>query len=258
VTTPFHAFSVRQAGSAVWSAGRWADAPSDLAVREGEADPNQRAAIPLEGLMGSERLPRADRVTQVGALAMGRALAGLARIDPTEVSVLTASVMATAYTNERFERRRMESKPPEPRSFPYTAPNAPAGEMAIAAVARGPTLAFVGGPEVGLAALLRAARWIADGRCSRAIVVATECTPPSPTLIAPPGVVPVECAAAVVVERGDGLSLRWAGDAVDAQSAGPLLSVGPLAMLVLAARAGVQTTVRVRSAAGACVEAQSG
>jgi len=169
-------------------------------------------------------------------------------------------VLATAHTNERFERRRMESRPPEPRAFPYTAPNAAAGEFSIALRARGPTLALVGGHEVGLAALERAYRWIERGAARRVVVIATECPPERPRLVSPPGVDPVECAAALVLERtdpgaNDALQIRYVTSVVGHRGKDPLLSVGPIGALWLAPRA---TVVTVASAAGAALEARIG
>src|SRR5690606_5511831 len=61
-------------GGSVWIAGRWVEGVADLAAREGERD--ARATLNVEGLFPGDRIPRADRVTQLGALALARAVAG--------------------------------------------------------------------------------------------------------------------------------------------------------------------------------------
>lgn len=249
---------VRVSSAAVWIAGRFAETPADLKPSSGDA--SVRAEISVTGLFTGDRIPRADRVTQLGALVLARAIRALEPCEPDETAVITASVLATAYTNERFERRRMESRPPEPRAFPYTAPNAAGGEFSIALRARGPTLALVGGHEVGLAALERACRWIERSAARRVVVIATECPPEHPRLVSPPGVDPVECAAAVVLERADAaaddaLRIRYVPSAVGHRGVDALLSVGPIGALWLSPRA---TVITVASAAGAALEARIG
>jgi len=221
--------------------------------------------IDTAGLFPGDRIQRADRVTQLGAVVLARAVADLAPCETEGFGVITASMLATAHTNERFERRRVEQRPPEPRVFPYTAPNAAGGEFSIALGARGPSLALVGGPEVGLVAVERACAWLARGDAARVVVVATECVPPTWSTVAPSGIVPVECAAALVLDRADrslgGLvRARWlAVDDVGAnpaleEPADPTLSVGPLAALVVAARTGLAARVRVRPRVGSAIE----
>jgi 3-oxoacyl-[acyl-carrier-protein] synthase II len=256
-------------GGAVWIAGcfvedlaTWSDAAAHAAARLAGAT---AAELEVPRLGAGDRIARADRVTQLGALALARALehcGALAPVPGEQLSVLTASALATAFTNERFERRRLEGRAPEPRSFPYTAPNAAAGEFAIALGARGPTVALVGGAGVALEALATAERWIARGRCRRAVVVATECLPEHAERALPPGARAVECAAAVVVEaadaqgaRGAAVSVRYAAaEAERVALAG--LSVDALARVCFAARGADAVLVRGESEAGAALEAR--
>jgi 3-oxoacyl-[acyl-carrier-protein] synthase II len=151
--------------------------------------------------------------------------------------------------------------------FPYTAPNAAGGEMAVALGARGPSLALVGGPEAGLIALERARGWVARGECERAVVVAVECPPEDERIaaaVAPAGITVIECAAAVVLEAsGDArLAVQWrAADAVNAGAGavvewGPLLSVEALARVALGARVAGCAWVVARAGAGASIEAR--
>jgi hypothetical protein len=246
---------------AAFVAGRFVEHARDLDADVAAA--SVRAELRVDGLFAGDRIPRADRVTQLGAIALARAVKELPPIDGERIGVITASTMATAHTNERFERRRMEGKPPEPRAFPYTAPNAAGGEFSIVLRARGPSLALVGGHEVGLAALERGSRWIARGAAERVVVIATECPPPTPKLVAPPGIEPIEGAVAVVLERvatpdARIVTLRYRAGAEGIGATG-LLSLGPLAAAWLATRGSQRgASITVASAAGASIEARVG
>jgi hypothetical protein len=231
-------------GAAAWVAGRWVESEADLcaAKTEGVAD----ARLDLGGLGARGSLARAERAAQLAAMVAARALGGASsRADPDRVSVITASTLASAAANEACERRRLQGRRPDPRGFSRTASNAVAGELCAALGARGPTVALVGGPEVGLVALARACAFIRDGPCERAIVAAYERPPVTPCLVGPPGVAPFECAAVVVLEMLASTSrdarleptrilVEWAP--ADAPSAlTPLLSVEALARVALAA-----------------------
>lgn len=233
--------------SAVWVAGRWISSLEELALERSGID----EVIDLGMLASSRRLQRADRVTRIGAMAAARALAGL---EPqARTSVATASALATAFTNEAWERRRIDKGRPDPRVFAYTATTALAGEVAIALEARGPSIALLGGPEASLAALDRARSWVASGQCDRAIVIACECPAEGPALTAAPA---VACSAAVVLEastQGAGLRLRWrAPDPSERPASSLLLSVEPLARIALATS---PCTVTARAAVGSWIDA---
>lgn len=183
----------------------------------------------LVGPLATERLARSDRVTLGLAAVSGRALAGL-MFGGDDASVITASWLATEHTNHRFETRRQAGLAVEPRTFPYTAPNAAGGELAIALHARGPMLALVGGVEVGLAALERAIAWLGAGRCRQVLVAVGECPWDGVDV---GGVRPVEVAVAFVLERAEvddprpRLRAGYVGGG-PATTSTPLLSVGPL------------------------------
>jgi hypothetical protein len=226
-------------GAAAWIAGRWIATRSELELPSGAAA--VRAPIDVSAYKSSPRIARADRLTRIVAMVAARALRALPDRSTVESrSVIVASTLASAHTNEAFERRRVRTGRPVPRDFPYTAPNAAAGELAAALQARGPTLALVGGMDVGLAAIERACRWVHSGASERVIVVAAECPPETGTIAAPPDIEPVECAAAIVLGRhadessaGATISARWDGSSQAGPTRwGPLLSVGPVAQLV--------------------------
>lgn len=229
------------------------------ALPEGPAGPlDARPALSVPG----ERLPRADRVTQLVAATALRALEGLEGSVPEEqVGVLTASVLGTAQTNERYELRRQETGAAEPRAFAYTAPNAAGGELSVYLRARGPVLSLVGDAEVGLAAVELALRWLRRGRCARVVLVAVEC-PQERSVLTRGGARPVECCAAWVLDAGEGDPVRagWVGS--EAQGAleahAPWLSVGPLAELARARRRGERARVEARAPAGGLLWVERG
>ncbi len=250
------------AGAAAWIAGRWVATAADLGLPP--VATSVRAAVDVSAFAATPRIARADRLTRLVAMVAGRAL--LAPPDPSSIesrSVIVASTLASSHTNEAFERRRMSTGRPVPRDFPYTAPNAAAGELAAALQARGPTLALVGGMDVGLAAIERACRWTRDGNCDRAIVVVAECPPDHASVVAPAGVEPIECAAAFVLQRGHAdsrvhpaISARWsaASDTVPARWE-PMLSVAPIARLVAAWHERVSAEVVCAQQTGAVLRA---
>ncbi len=248
---------------AVFVNGRFVETAREL-DRECAAPRGSTAEISVEGLFPGDRIPRADRVTQVGAVALAKAISGLAAMEPESIGVITASVLATAHTNERFERRRLDGRPPEPRAFPYTAPNAACGEFSIAVRARGPSVALVGAHEVGLAAIERGCRWIERGAATRVLVVATECPPPSPALVAPNGIDPIEGSVALVLERvaDESDAPRVSAEYVASRegiAVTPLLSVGPLALLWCAVRErAARVDLTAASGAGAAIRVSIG
>jgi len=235
--------------TAVWIAGRWITSLDEL-VCESPALPEM---IDLGVLASSRRLQRADRVTRLGAMAAARALADL---EPcANSSVAAASALATAHTNEAWERRRQQGGRLDPRVFAYTATNAMAGELATALQARGPCIALLGSGEASLAALEQARNWVARGQCDRAIVVACECPPEDLTVTR---VACVACCAALVLEPAGATSSRslrlaWrAAGYADQRTLSRLLSVEPLARIALAPG---PCTVTAKSAVGAWIDA---
>lgn len=229
------------AGAAAWIAGRWVGGAADLQLLAETA--GIRAPIDVSAFASVPRIARADRLTRMAAMVAGRALHGID--DPSAVetrSVIMASALASADTNESFEQRRLRTGKPVPRDFPYTAPNAAAGELAAALQARGPSLSLVGGMEAGLAAIERACRWLRSGACDRVVVVAAECPPQDAWCVAPEGIEPVECAAVLVLDQATpnlpdraSLSANWLGSSfVEATPWAPMLSVGLVAAVVAA------------------------
>jgi 3-oxoacyl-[acyl-carrier-protein] synthase II len=117
-----------------------------------------------------DRLLRADPLTRLALAAiarleaLGRPLAG--------AGVVVGSALATLETNALFAARIRErgARAAEPRRFPYTSPNAVAGQCSIAFGLSGPNFSVGGGMHASLEALATAAVLV-EGRDAEWIVV---------------------------------------------------------------------------------------
>jgi 3-oxoacyl-[acyl-carrier-protein] synthase II len=234
--------------SAVWVAGHWIDRLEDLDIERSDAV----ETIDLGILATSRRLQRADRATRIGAMVVARALSGLEAVQ--RVSILTASSLASACSDEAWETRRIQRLRPDPRTFAYTATNAVAGEIAIALEARGPSIALVGEGEASLAVFDRARCWVARGLCDRAIVLAYECPPERSARTTTRA---VACGVAIVLQAADAPSfpcprVRWiAPGSRPLRSKSRTVAVEPLARLALS---GGSCPVVAQPVAGGWVE----
>jgi 3-oxoacyl-[acyl-carrier-protein] synthase II len=97
------------------------------------------------------RIERLDRESALAVSALAEtldAVPALAAADPTRVAVLVATEAGCLEANELFDARRRERGPRgvEPRRFPATSPNLPAGLCSIAFGFQGPSFALGGGP----------------------------------------------------------------------------------------------------------------
>ena len=99
----------------------------------------------------------------------------------------------------------------EPRRFPYTTPNAAAGECAVAFAMNGPAFAVGGGPHGGLEALAVAADLVRGGVADRVVVVGVDEAGPGSRRLAPatrPGAVALMVAAEPLSARLEAWSVR--------------------------------------------------
>ena len=90
--------------------------------------------------------------------------------------IVVGHAYATLDVNEQYNRRILErgARFAEPRKFPYTSPNACAGECSVAFGLTGPNLAVGSGLHGGLEALAVARELIAHGDVDRTVVVAVD------------------------------------------------------------------------------------
>jgi len=126
-----------------------------------------------------DKLARADGLVRltIGAVVRLRELlaaAGQGTLDGA--GILVGHGLATIDTNAAYlaRIRTAGASRGEPRRFPYTTPNAPAGECAVALGLTGPAFAVGGGPHGGLEALAVAADLVRGGVADRIVVVGVD------------------------------------------------------------------------------------
>ena len=135
--------------------------------------------MPLEELatrlgVPIDRLGRADALTRLALAAVSRLEDHAGPLRGAGIVVGTA--LATLETNTAFAGRIREhgAAAAEPRRFPYTSPNAVAGECSIAFGLTGPGFSVGGGTHAGLEALATAAVLVEAGDADRMVGVAVD------------------------------------------------------------------------------------
>jgi 3-oxoacyl-[acyl-carrier-protein] synthase-1/3-oxoacyl-[acyl-carrier-protein] synthase II len=130
----------------------------------------------LSGRVGVavDRLARTDGLVRL-------ALAALARLEDVVgplrgAGIVVGTALATVETNALFAARIRErgARAAEPRRFPYTSPNAVAGECAIAFGLTGPAFSVGGGFHAALEALAAGALLVEGRDAERVVVVAVD------------------------------------------------------------------------------------
>lgn len=226
----------------------WGRGPAALPV-DARASAAGRAVLPLpRPALEGERFRRATRECLLGVEAVSAMLAeaGIDRAAIRGEGTALLFVTAAAYgpSNVGFIGARSGTL-----HFPYTAPSALSGEVAIEFGLTGAYVILVGGAPATIDALWQAGRLLAQGRCERALVLAVEVfedcealwrrarwTLPAPL---------VETAACALLTHGEASAVygAMAGDAgaletaVEAR-AGRTLAAAPLVALALARAAG--------------------
>lgn len=183
------------------------DAPS----RRGER--GQGLVTAPTPVLGGDRFRRATRecLLAVAAAKAAVADAGLAEAElaGTRTGILYVSATGYAAANRAF----LDDETSTTLHFPYTSPSAVPGEVTIELGIRGPYVNLMGGAPATLQALWWAARWLAEGRADRLLVLAAEAFHEvrdlfgrARRLYAGPL---LEGAACLVLEAGEGSTLRW-------------------------------------------------
>ncbi len=121
-----------------------------------------------------DRLRRATRECLLGIAAVEDAVRDGGSSAAALAGERTALVYATAAAYGASNRAFIEGTGASTLHFPYTAPSAVAGEVAIAFGITGPYVIFLGGGTATLSALWYAATLFAAGQCDRALVLAVE------------------------------------------------------------------------------------
>ncbi len=180
----------------------WGEGIAALPADARAAAGGRRVVALRRPALAGERFRRATRECLLGVAAVEALLreTGLTReaIQGSETALIYVTAAAYGASNVQFieagtqgpasaaggpRQEPAGSAAPSPTGlqeragalhFPYTAPSAVPGEVAIEFVLTGPYVILIGGAAATLAALRQAARLLAAGRCRRALVLAVE------------------------------------------------------------------------------------
>jgi 3-oxoacyl-[acyl-carrier-protein] synthase-1/3-oxoacyl-[acyl-carrier-protein] synthase II len=163
-----------------------------------------------------DKIARADALVRMTMAAVGLLREQLATAGQGSLAgagILVGHGLATIDTNAAYlaRIRSAGASRGEPRRFPYTTPNAPAGETAVAFGLTGPAFAVGGGPHGGLEALAVAADLVRGGVADRIVVVGVDEAGAGSRRLAPetkPGVVALLVASTPLSARLDAWSVR--------------------------------------------------
>lgn len=123
--------------------------------------------------IAAEKLARADDLVFLAMAAIG----GLSDVPLRDAGIVVGHAYATVDVNDRYFQRVLEkndARAAEGRRFPYTSPNAVAGECSLAFHLTGPNLAVGSGLHGGVEALVVAADLVRAGDCDRVVAVAVD------------------------------------------------------------------------------------
>ena len=131
------------------------------------------------------RRARLERASALAVTAVARALESLGTLAAATTGVIIGTVAASLEADELFDARRREpGVSVEPRRFPATSPNLPAGVCSIAFDFRGPTFAVGGGPAPMEEAFALATELVALGDAEHMVVVACDDLGPTTRMLA--------------------------------------------------------------------------
>ena len=124
--------------------------------------------MPVDRLLRADPLVRLALAAVAGLQASSGPLAG--------AGVVVGTALATLETNALFAARirARGARAAEPRRFPYTSPNAVAGQCSIAFGLTGPSFSVGGGMHAALEALASGAVLVESGDADRLVVVAVD------------------------------------------------------------------------------------
>jgi 3-oxoacyl-[acyl-carrier-protein] synthase-1/3-oxoacyl-[acyl-carrier-protein] synthase II len=200
------------------------------------------SAVFVDGEPDVEDLARAcntpvDRVARADGLVR-LALAALVDLEAAcgplrGAGVVVGTALATVETNALFAARLRERGPAgvEPRRFPYTSPNAVAGECSRAFGLTGPSFSVGGGMHAAIEALAAAAVLVEAGDADRMVVVAVDDVGAVARALSPPGVDLQSGAVAVLLTAAgaapNGARARARVGAITLRRARPTPATGP-------------------------------
>jgi 3-oxoacyl-[acyl-carrier-protein] synthase II len=152
------------------------------------------------------RRARLERASSLAVTAVALALEELGMLVGETTGVVVGTAAASVEADEIFDARRRErlAAGVEPRRFPATSPNLPAGACSIAFGLRGPSLAVGGGPEAANEAVIVAEELVAAGDADQIVVVlCNDVGPTTRLLFHAAGHPPPEDGARVLVLAGE-------------------------------------------------------
>jgi hypothetical protein len=160
--------------STVWITGGYLIGPASAT-----ASAASRYAIEPRSILGADRVRRLDWLSQYGLVAAEAAYrdAQLPLPVATERHEREGVTFGSAYgataTSVRYAKRLVNAGPAgtNPIDFPDSIDGAPAAHVALAFGLCGPSVTFVDGEESAISALVSAARFIAQERVDRMVVV---------------------------------------------------------------------------------------
>ena len=235
----------RVAGVGLWTG--WGEGPGAL-PRDARVAAAGRAVLPLaRPELEGARFRRVTRECLLGVTAIHALLAdaGLERaaIRGEDTALLFVTAGAYGSSNAEFVRGRSATL-----HFPYTAPSALSGEVAIEFGLTGAYVILIGGAPATVDALWQASRLLAEGRCRRALVLVIETFAECEALwrrarwMLPLPLVEVAACALLVPDAAPAVyhAAATAGplEAASETRAGRTLSAAPLVGLALARAAG--------------------
>lgn len=126
--------------------------------------------------VAADRLGRTDGLVRLALASIARLKGAGVDLDGAGAGVVVGTALATVETNALFAARIRErgGRAAEPRRFPYTSPNAVAGECSIVFGLTGPGFSVGGGMHAGIEALAAAAVLVGAGDADRIVVVAAD------------------------------------------------------------------------------------
>ncbi|MBX3186914.1 MAG: 3-oxoacyl-ACP synthase [Labilithrix sp.] len=172
-----------------------------------------------------DRIARADGLVKLALAACAKLRDEVGSLEGA--GIVVGHGLATMDTNAAYLERILKAGASrgEPRRFPYTTPNAAAGECAVAFGMTGPAFAVGGGPHGGIEALAVAADLLGAAVADRIVVVAVDEAGQGSRRLAPatePG------AVALLVSRGSpSAAARLESCAVGLPRGGATASYGP-------------------------------
>jgi 3-oxoacyl-[acyl-carrier-protein] synthase II len=212
-----------RAGLKLSSAFGGANAALVVGARPGRAAAKPRAAFVHEAVhvdrepqvdelaanlrMPVDRLLRADGLVRLALAAVARLEAACGPL--AGAGVVVGSALATLETNARFAARIRERGVllAEPRRFPYTSPNAVAGQCSITFGLTGPSFSVGGGMHAGIEALAAASVLIEGRDADRMVVVSVDDVGAATRALAGDSLA-VGAVAVLLDARGDGARAR--------------------------------------------------